>query len=79
VLARLVFTGTSAGESANAGMPYRGMMPVAATATANPLLSFCRNLVVSLLVDRVKAGPESKELVQDRTGPQPVGRCTDNG
>ena len=39
----LVFAGTSAGESANAGMPYRGMMPVAAAATTNPLVSFCRN------------------------------------
>ncbi|MBB6420446.1 hypothetical protein HDC93_006066 [Streptomyces sp. AK010] len=40
-------------ELANAGMPYRGRMLVAAAATTSPLLSFFR-IVVFLLKEREK-------------------------
>ncbi|GKQ35443.1 hypothetical protein ALMP_19860 [Streptomyces sp. A012304] len=36
-------------ESADAGVPYRDKILVAAAATTIPLLRFCRNLVVFLL------------------------------
>jgi hypothetical protein len=63
------FVRASPCESANAGMPYRGRMLVAAAATTSPLLSFFR-IVVFLLKERGKGNdrpwPEEESV---RVGP----------
>jgi hypothetical protein len=60
------FEGTSDRESPKAAPPYRGRMLVAAAATNNALLRFCRILVVFLLEELVNRAVEPEVEDQGR-------------